>query len=827
MYIWKKQDRRSMALLTIMGLIAVCVITRGEFLFGSSVDWVNQHSVLPDYFRRLFYETGELFPEFAPHLGGGQNLFCFSYYGFLSPIILPSYLLPGVSMTTYIAVSSILLLLMSVNLCFAWLRYKGFDEKVAFVSSFLFLCSAALLYHSHKQIMFVNYMPFVFLALFGCERYFEKKKSGLLILSVFLMIMTSYFYSVGGLLMLFIYGIYRRQRLDVRYLLRLAIPVGMSALLIFPSLMAILGGRGESSGGINLQELLLPAVKLESFLYSPYGMGLTAISVLALIRLPFRGKREEKILFWCLLVLFLFPVFLYLLNGGLYVRGKVFLPFLPLMIYCVALFLQELQEEKLVLKKRRFLIYVVAAAGIGIADHTWFGLAFTAEALLVLGSIYYGGKRHSFWTAVASSCLCSLLVCIGVNSSDVLVGKEQAAELVSEDKQKLFQFLEEYDTSLYRVNDLTNTRETCNQVLSMHAYRTSLYSSTYQKDYNSFHAKSMANGNISTNNIARLDSPNLLFQTFMGVRYLIAEKEQEVPNGYQVICEAGNYRLYENPTVFPLVYGNSSTLSEKTYAELQKTEQVAALLEYTIVAEDSLQRDSGTEYARQLTEREIELPLKKTEKGEGYCINSTEAINLTIPFTGNPEEDIVLLEWSFFETPEEDIIISAGNVANRLSGENAMYPNGNDTFSFVLSNSKKALPLSFSAGDYDIFGLRCYTMPLENVLTASKKLTAMREETGLGVSGTILSGKIELLEDGYLVTSIPYDKGFTLYVNGEKQKTEKVNLAFLGARLAAGEYEIELVYHAPMFAAGCIISAGSFLILIAVAVWEWRRKKSN
>ena len=60
-------------------------------IFGAKVDWLSQHSVLPDYFRQQFYATGKIFPEFAPNLGGGQNIYHFAYYGLYSPLILPSY----------------------------------------------------------------------------------------------------------------------------------------------------------------------------------------------------------------------------------------------------------------------------------------------------------------------------------------------------------------------------------------------------------------------------------------------------------------------------------------------------------------------------------------------------------------------------------------------------------------------------------------------------------------------------------------------------------------------------------------------------------------
>ena len=66
------------------------------------MDWISQHSVIPDYFRKQFYETGNLFPEFAMNLGGGQNIYNYSYYGLYSPLFLLSYALPFVKMSTYV-----------------------------------------------------------------------------------------------------------------------------------------------------------------------------------------------------------------------------------------------------------------------------------------------------------------------------------------------------------------------------------------------------------------------------------------------------------------------------------------------------------------------------------------------------------------------------------------------------------------------------------------------------------------------------------------------------------------------------------------------------
>ena len=94
-------------------------------VFGSKVDWISQHSVLPDYFRQLFYETGNLFPNFAPDIGGGQNIYNFSYYSLFSPLILLSYALPFVKMADYIMAVSIIGLAASVYLFYAWLIKRG------------------------------------------------------------------------------------------------------------------------------------------------------------------------------------------------------------------------------------------------------------------------------------------------------------------------------------------------------------------------------------------------------------------------------------------------------------------------------------------------------------------------------------------------------------------------------------------------------------------------------------------------------------------------------------------------------------------------------
>ena len=91
-----------------------------------------------NYFRKQFYETGNLFPEFAMNLGGGQNIYNYSYYGLYSPLFLLSYALPFVKMSTYVIVMEMLCLMASVLLVYLWLNRKGFGRAVSFAVAVIF-----------------------------------------------------------------------------------------------------------------------------------------------------------------------------------------------------------------------------------------------------------------------------------------------------------------------------------------------------------------------------------------------------------------------------------------------------------------------------------------------------------------------------------------------------------------------------------------------------------------------------------------------------------------------------------------------------------------
>ena len=99
-----KKDIINILLLIIFFIGIVFYLTKFKYLYGSTIDWETQHWSFAEYFRMLFYKNHQLFPSFAFNIGAGENIYNYSYYGFLNPILLISYFLPFLNMPTYIII---------------------------------------------------------------------------------------------------------------------------------------------------------------------------------------------------------------------------------------------------------------------------------------------------------------------------------------------------------------------------------------------------------------------------------------------------------------------------------------------------------------------------------------------------------------------------------------------------------------------------------------------------------------------------------------------------------------------------------------------------
>ena len=102
-------------------------------------------------------------------------------------------------------------------------------------------------------------------------------------------------------------------------------------------------------------------------------------------------------------------------------------------------------------------------------------------------------------------------------------------------------------------------------------------------------------------------------------------------------------------------------------------------------------------------------------------------------------------------------------------------------------------------------------------------------ESDLTVDGNVVSGTYSTEEDATVFLSIPYEDGWTLYVDGEEAEYRELAGTFIGFDLEAGEHEVRLVYSTPGLRAGAALSCTGIALFAAYegAVHARRRRHGD
>lgn len=92
---------------------------------------------------------------------------------------------------------------------------------------------------------------------------------------------------------------------------------------------------------------------------------------------------------------------------------------------------------------------------------------------------------------------------------------------------------------------------------------------------------------------------------------------------------------------------------------------------------------------------------------------------------------------------------------------------------------------------------------------------------------TGLAGSINTPEGGTMFTSIPYDKGWKIWVDGTAVSGRPVFDAFLGVDLEPGEHKIRLSYEPQGLKTGAVITGVSAAAVATLAVCGWMKNKKK
>lgn len=851
--------------------VFLCWFFVGRYgVFGASVDWISQHSVIPDYFRQQFYATGELFPEFAANLGGGQNIYNFAYYGLYNPIILISYLFPSVKMGDYLMAASVACLCASVLLLYYWLGKRNFSVKIRLFSTLLFLLAGPMIYHSYMHVMFVNYMPFLCMGFLGVDCYFDKGKRGLYTCSVCLMILTSFYFSIGGMLVLIVYGLYRYAekksekrnilqekndtrwrvvfdffREGVQFLVPMFLAVLMNGVLLLPTALTLLGRGGDSvkEGTESLLLLLRPEIPIFRFAYHCYGIGLTTFIITVLLTGVTWKKLQEKVLVYGCLLFLLFPVFSWLLNGGLYVRDKALIPFLPLLCYVIAVYIEKLEKKEISFRAGvipYFVTFCLVLLGREKleTDGWWYMLLAESVILLVCFILYSHMPGKIFLLFVPSIVFLFAYQCILHKEAGNILEKEFYKQVTDENIGKAISEILEKEDGFFRMVQSGNAEEKAanlNRIWDMRQFSPSIYSSAYHTGYYQFRTEIFDVEEMFRNRLMQGGVENPEFLKMMGVKYVAGDA---IP-GYEFYQTVNGINIYKNESAAPVAYVTNQVISREEYETFTFPYNQTLFTEYSVVENlDSDEKETGLEEKKanpaQVSEVSFELQkipenitITPTALGKRVLVKKKADILLPLPENKTEEERILYLQFEVKNRKKnQDISIWLEGQKNKLSQENHFYYNDNTTFTYaaVIEKTQKEAVLTFGEGDYEISDIQCYIGKKErkNELYQSE-FQVDWENT----KGNRIQGAVDVKQRGYFITSIPYDTGFQVWIDGKEVQAESVNMAFLGFPIQEGKHKVKIVYHAKGITPGKLLSMIGVLGFVSLQTKQRQKRKKE
>lgn len=744
--------------------------------------------------------------------------------------------------------AGVISLIAAVLLFYKWLLRRGITSRLSFLTALLFLLSGPMIYHSYNQIMFVNYMPFLCLAFLGVDRYFEKQKAGLYTISVFLMILTSFYFSIGGMFALVLYVIYRytegKEKLGenikilgfvsdgFRFLLPMLTAVLMSAVLLVPTAMALAGGR-EGGHKTELSALLIPEIPIFRVVYTPYGIGLTTLAITVLITGLTYRKLYEKFLHIACIVILTVPLFVYLLNGGLYIRDKVMIPFLPLLCYLIATYLEKQKRREIsfwagVLPFFLTIILVYMGREQGKYSEYLGWVLMDALTMLVCYLIFYW-KKFDWVLIVVPIGFLALYGVVLHKSADKMIEPAFYEEVTNKQIRTEMEELTEKENGFYRMEQSGTTSENAanlNRIWNMQQYVSSIYSSSYNAAYQKFRTETFLVEQSFRNVLMESVTENPIYQKLMGVKYILSKQEI---TGYQQEKKVGDATVYKNEEVLPIAYVTNQMISEKAYEDLEFPYSQLAFLRFAVGKSVNDTVNPKEVLKSQVKETGAEIPMEDTkviEKIEdGYHIKSKKLQNVKLKISEEAQkEEILFVQFELKNYKRsKDVSVWLAGVKNKLSARTHIYYNGNTTFTYVvnLKAGQTEVNLGLGEGNYEIRNLRCYIGNTDESLKTlcQSEFRVDKAQT----KGDRIVGSVDGVKDGYLITSIPYDEHFEVKTDGKDVKYEKVNTAFLGVKMTDGAHEVEIVYHAPGVKVGKVLSVTGLLLLAGMILWNKKK----
>ena len=822
-----------------------------------SSDMYTQYVAYFGKFKDILSGDGSIFYSFNKSIGG-NNIGLFAYY-LASPLNLLLILFPKSAIGEFIFIIYLIKIGLA-SLCFSLYISKVYKKKDLFVVIFS-LCYALMSYNICFQmnIMWMDGMMLLPLVALGIEEIILKGKYKLYMIVLFMVVVSNYY--IGYMICIFsvVYFFYKSiiyKKISLprtfKFFGASFITGGLASFLLIPVLISLSTGKAD----FNLfSEAITIKQNLSSFLsklfIGSYNMGQVmksptniycSVMVAELLMLYFfnkeiniRNKIASLIVMVFIALSFFISTFILLWHGFDYPIG---FQYRNSFIFCF------------------FIITLAYECWLKIKRSNFNGLIITV-VFFAVASIYvsYGEYDYLDTNKIVSTFIISLcyiivfMICIKFNGISRIILPLISLLVITEltlnaylsmknikyiHKAHIGEYIETVSSLIEEVKSLNDNFYRIEQV-----YRNTLNDSMLL-NYNGLGHSSSANeestGRLIKNFGFKTSTINEIYNmgttipidSILGIKYLISMEEPEFFKCYKYkqnmfynkIKTEGNYAVYQNPYALPIAFMVNEAL------ESTKSNEAKNKFAYNNDILKSMVNENYDIY-KELNVTDIKLNNLSEVKYDDETVYQKEikGVKATIELTLKAHEYgpvYMFLKSSEYENgfSSKKSNISSQNGVSITVNSNVKY----DQFTghgyniqFIGTYHKDeeiTIEISVLNDSFSLDEVQLYYCDMDRFQDIYKNLSYNIIENTIYKDGYI-KGDIKVTADKTLMyTSIPYDEGWNLKVDGEEYDYFKILNGLIGVKLQPGEHKIEFKYKLPGLRLGIGISIFSLGILI-------------
>ena len=477
-----------------------------------------------------------------------------------------------------------------------------------------------------------------------------------------------------------------------------------------------------------------------------------------------------------------------------------------------------------VAQKLEFKSYVESSSKLLSLETVWLTIlatvAFVALLCLIikLKNVF---KRENVYCAIAAlvciELFCSSLACVVQHDKDVVYSGYDGYNNYLAEMRPIVEELREYDTSFYRYEKTYHRKLNDNMALGIRGLSNS--TSTLNASTIKFLHQL---GYSSKSHWSKYLGGTPVSDSLLGIKYILAQNSSiYLDRYYPIVLRTEDAVAYQNDYALSIAYGVDKAVdSFDMEKDTSHFERINALV-------GALLGEEKQDIFVTLPVLDVETQNlgKSTVAGHTRYAKSSESSQATLSFT-------------FTATTNDEVFahLPTGYPRDcKLSVNGASKGNilGNDTERFVSlgffsPGEEVTVKLTVNNEYNDIYikevdSFFCYfdTEPFEEAfkkLGANPQFIINEEHTDANLEGTITTTKAAQT----ILTTIPYDEGWQIYLDGEKVEIRET----LGALIAfdiqdAGEHTLTMTYKPITFSLGLVISIVGVFAFFAICALDY------